>query len=375
MSEKTGIITRIKPLFDELLKQGFITYVEKPEFVRACNRLEISVEYTIAYNKAVKVNSTDFFNFSPHGLDYHDFLPDFLNQIHTNRTDSFTNIIAALLIDDLSCARRMIDLIDIIKDLEYLGIGKKKLEELLKAYEIYDQNLLLKAELLLGIILNKAEQGGGDPENYQKLRQRLIITHSLKEHIPKFLFDHSRLESIRPFAQEMGGYKARREFFHSEFAPLINYISENKDSSTIARSIVIDNEYIHLTWQKALSRMDNDPQGSITIARTLIETVCKHILDTSNLKYNDADDLPILYRAVANSLNLAPDQHTQEVFKQILGGCFSVVQGLGTIRNKISDAHGISEKRTKPSRRHAQLAVNLSGSLCQFLLESFLEKL
>jgi hypothetical protein len=88
MSEKIGMLTGIKPLFDELLKQGFVTYLEKPEFVRTCNRLKISIEYTIAYNKAIEVNSTDFFNFSPHRLDYHDFPPDFLNQECENTMDT-----------------------------------------------------------------------------------------------------------------------------------------------------------------------------------------------------------------------------------------------------------------------------------------------
>ncbi|WP_025146621.1 abortive infection family protein [Pedobacter jeongneungensis] len=202
----------------------------------------------------------------------------------------------------------------------------------------------------------------------------MIANPNLKDYIPKFLFDHPKIDTIRPFAQSLGGYAIRRAFIHGEFAELLKFLSDTKNSSNIAKAIVIDNEYIHITWQKALSRMESDPQGAITIARTLIETVCKHILDTSGKEYNDAEDLPVLYKSVASLLNLAPDQHTQEVFKQILGGCFSVVQGLGTMRNKISDAHGMSEKRIKPARRHAQLAVNLSGSLCQFLLESFIEK-
>ncbi|MDR6378913.1 abortive infection family protein [Paraburkholderia caledonica] len=56
------------------------------------------------------------------------------------------------------------------------------------------------------------------------------------------------------------------------------------------------------------------------------------------------------------------------VFTQILGGCQSVVEGLGALRNKLSDAHGKGKRAVKPAARHAELAVNLSGALALYLL-------
>ncbi len=35
-----------------------------------------------------------------------------------------------------------------------------------------------------------------------------------------------------------------------------------------------------------------------------------------------------LYKLVAKELKLAPDQHSEQIFKQILKGCSSVVNGL-----------------------------------------------
>ena len=37
----------------------------------------------------------------------------------------------------------------------------------------------------------------------------------------------------------------------------------------------------------------DDPEGAITAARTLLETVCKHILDETEVDYSK-DDLPTL---------------------------------------------------------------------------------
>ena len=106
-------------------------------------------------------------------------------------------------------------------------------------------------------------------------------------------------------------------------------------------------------------------------ARTLLETVCKRILDEANETYSDKDDLPALYRAVALRLNLAPSEHTEEIFKRILGGATSVVEGLGSLRNKIGDAHGRGGKSIRPSARHAHLAVNLAGAMATFLVETW----
>jgi hypothetical protein len=113
--------------------------------------------------------------------------------------------------------------------------------------------------------------------------------------------------------------------------------------------------------------------GLVTGSRTLIECVCKHILDESGVTYEERDDLPKLYGLTSGQLNLSPSQHTEKVFRQILGGCHSVVEGLGSLRNKLSDAHGKGKKAIKPSARHAELAVNLAGSMATFLVSTWQE--
>ena len=122
-----------------------------------------------------------------------------------------------------------------------------------------------------------------------------------------------------------------------------------------------------------MSRRNDDPEGAITAARTLVETVCKHILDKKGKPYKNSD-LPKLYRTVAEILKLAPSQYSEEAFKTILGGCQTVVNGLGTLRNKVSDAHGQSLNAVRPTPRHATLAVNLAGTMATFLIETWLKE-
>lgn len=128
---------------------------------------------------------------------------------------------------------------------------------------------------------------------------------------------------------------------------------------------------IHARWQEALTRRASDPRAAITSARTLLEDTCKWILHEANETFKDDDDLPALYRRLAKVLKLAPDDHTEQVFKQILGSCQSIVESISAIRNKLGDAHSQGPLRAKPQPRHAQLAVNLAGTMATFLIATW----
>ena len=132
-------------------------------------------------------------------------------------------------------------------------------------------------------------------------------------------------------------------------------------------------ESVHDAWQKCVERRAADPEGAITSARTMVEATCKTILDRLG-EQPASSDLPKLYKQVAKSLRLAPDQFKEDVFKQILTGCVSAVDGLAGMRNALSDAHGQGAKKIKPSRRHAELATNLAGTLCTFLMATYEER-
>ena len=56
--------------------------------------------------------------------------------------------------------------------------------------------------------------------------------------------------------------------------------SQSPSDENISESIsLIDANEVHNAWQKAVQMRQDDPEGAITAARTLLETVCKHILD------------------------------------------------------------------------------------------------
>lgn len=218
-----------------------------------------------------------------------------------------------------------------------------------------------------------ATGGGGDDDLYKSLRKNLQSNRLLRKHLPTFLLDCRNLGDFWSFIKNgFAHYAERREFLRQAFAPVFaelegcnDFPSDDINAEALAH---FDTDSVHAIWMKALERRSDDPEGAITAARTLLETVCKHILDESAIEYAGDWDLPQLYKATAKALNLAPNQHTEQVFKQILGGCAAVVDGLGALRNRLSDAHGQGKLPAKPSARHAQLAVNLAGSVATFLV-------
>jgi hypothetical protein len=135
--------------------------------------------------------------------------------------------------------------------------------------------------------------------------------------------------------------------------------------------MAFDPDEIHGRWQEALMRRASDPRAAITSARTLLEDTCKWILHEANETFKDEDDLPALYKHLAKVLKLAPDDYTEQVFKEILGSCQSIVKSLGAIRNKLGDAHSQGPVRAKPLPRHAELAVNLAGTMATFLIATW----
>lgn len=209
---------------------------------------------------------------------------------------------------------------------------------------------------------------------YTKCRLKLVQNKSFSNLLPKWLNSNRTIDQFWTFIKaRYNTYQERREFIWGEFNNLLSYLETSK-TSPLSETIIFDEIYLHSLWEKALERKEIDPEGAITSARTLIESVLKYILDDQCIIYNDGADLPVLYKEVAKYLNLAPELHNEGIFKQILGGVSSVVTGLGALRNKLGDAHGKSKTNLKPSVRHSELAVNLAGSMAIFLFRTYAEK-
>jgi len=133
-------------------------------------------------------------------------------------------------------------------------------------------------------------------------------------------------------------------------------------------------EITHIFIDEQIKKCDKklaegDFDGAITNARSLVEAVLSEIekeFDPNPPEYDG--NLPKLYKRVQKHLNLSPGQEgLAKCLRQILSGLTSIVSGLATLRNRMSDSHVISYK---PLEHHARLAVNSAKTLCDFLFET-----
>lgn len=240
--------------------------------------------------------------------------------------------------------------------------------------------LLERAAMLENLMTARATGDlSASTQIYEYLRREFMSEPATKDLLPSCVRTCRSLDTFWPFIKgEAGSYADRRLYISQAFTPLVESL-EGKNRAPGDKVVsdaleTFDAKGVHAVWSKALDRRLSDPDGAITVARTLLETVCKRILDEQSICYTDKEDLPKLYSMAARSLNLAPDQHSEEPIKAILGGAMTLVNGIGTLRNRLSDSHGRGGKPVRPSPRHASLAVNLAGGVATFLVETFRER-
>jgi hypothetical protein len=236
--------------------------------------------------------------------------------------------------------------------------------------------LLERAKRLQDLLIAIATGTGGTDTDYVPLRRELLDHPRAKTLVPECVRKCRDLSQFWQFIKpKFATYAERRQFIYGQFSPLLDALESGSeemigpsDENLLAK---LSTEAVQTVWARALDRRASDAEGAITSARALVETVCKHILDDLGVPYEDSTDLPKLYRLTAEGLQIAPSQHTEPAFKQILGGCTAVVEGLGALRNRLGDAHGGGRRQVRPAARHAQLAVNLAGAMTAFLVETW----
>lgn len=236
-------------------------------------------------------------------------------------------------------------------------------------------DLLDKVAALQNLLVARATGQGADEQAYLPLRAQLLKDPLVGNLLPRFVRTARDLGQFWQFIQpKFPHYAERRQFIWDEFRPALEAAESGTSPLADTANEALkrfSSAAVQDAWRRALARQTDDPEGAITLARSLLESVCKHILDDTGQVYAHDADLPKLYHLVAKELQLAPSQHAEEAFKRILGGCSSVVEGLGTLRNRVGDAHGSGRKAVKPQPRHAALAVNLAGVMATFIVATW----
>lgn len=134
-------------------------------------------------------------------------------------------------------------------------------------------------------------------------------------------------------------------------------------------------EYVSQQINLMESSIDKSPHIAIGLAKELIETCCKSILNEQKAGYDKNWDLTKLMKETTKLLKLTPDDIPNEIkaagsIKQILGSLSAVVQGIGEVRNEYGSGHGKDGRFIGMQPRHAKLAVGAASTLAIYLLET-----
>jgi len=242
------------------------------------------------------------------------------------------------------------------------------LDELTDDYE--------RADALVQLLIDRATGASPVENDFVELRRYFVDHPDWSPLLPRWFPSKRSLNQFWGYIKnKFSTYAERRTYLWDEFDPLLSRL-ETGEVTPAEEDIEgglksFSSEEVNRSWRRMIRRIADDPDGAITASRTLLETVLKHILDDRNVWYDhDRIELPDLYKKVQTELALAPEQHQEQIVKQILGGCSGIVNGLGTMRNKLGDAHGSGSRRVRPLPRHARLAVNLAGSMALFLTDT-----
>lgn len=216
-------------------------------------------------------------------------------------------------------------------------------------------------------------------EDFEAARKDILEEPALAGSMPAWLRKARSGSQYWAFIKAQApSYAERRAFLTETLDPLFT-VAETGEAgplamvvSTLVNAGTADS--VQAAWARCLERRARDPEGAITAAKSMLESTCKYILGEHQVQLSGREDLPKLYGMTAAAIGLSPGTQNVDVFKQILGGCHAVADGLATLRNRLGDAHGKSPRYVKPKSRHATLAINLAGAMSVFLIETHLEK-
>lgn len=133
---------------------------------------------------------------------------------------------------------------------------------------------------LQNMLLSVAENGTLNEFAYSFIRRELMHgeNRSLLPEVIRTCRDKGSVWGyLKGVASGSGSWDARRNHIYETFTSLLDHL-EGRNScpadSTISDMLSsFDTEGVHRAWERALQRRHEDPEGAITAARALLETV------------------------------------------------------------------------------------------------------
>ena len=184
---------------------------------------------------------------------------------------------------------------------------------------------------------------------------------------------HEGLIKFLNLRLKFDGYELRKE---GEFYPLRPLAREGLPASALQSALGNDDyQSVQAELERALAAVDSDPADAITAACSMVESVCKSILDQMGKPYPNKKDISGLSTELAKHLALSPAGNDIDTdMRRILQGLASTAMGVGELRTHAGDAHGRGLMSVQIEPMVARLAVNAAATLTAFYIEAWNQK-
>ncbi len=225
-------------------------------------------------------------------------------------------------------------------------------------------------------LLKQRVEGRMDAEEprFADLRKELLASSYLGQEGREFLTRHRSLQQFWDrTASKHASYKERRSVVDDAFESTIARLEQGPVSI-----VDVDEDALHSLdmaeasniLAKAKRRLDDgDADGALTLTRTLLESVCKKILDFFGEGYSGGDTAQSLCkRAMAHVVPGAI--RSREHFQHFARSTLNIVEHISLYRAEQSDAHGTALEKEIDDHQ-AAYALNLAGSIAIFLIECY----
>ena len=143
----------------------------------------------------------------------------------------------------------------------------------------------------------------------------------------------------------------------------------------VAASLHSNNLYEDL---RRLERVgDTEPGEAIALAKEIVESCCKLILDDRGVSYQEKADIPELLKLLRKEIQILPqgikeNARAANEIREILTSLGKIAHALGPIRNAYGKGHGRGRDFKGLEPRHARLAVGAASTFVDFVLDRHL---
>jgi hypothetical protein len=219
------------------------------------------------------------------------------------------------------------------------------------------------------------EYGQGFPTRWRYVAEKLAQTNNsdtlrviLEEYVDprRFFLEDEKYEIIiRDFNAllKFDGYAFKKSGALYKLTDIKGTVIQAEGTNQIGHSFVTEQ------IEKAKNKISaDDYNGAITNARTLIEAVLIHAIETiEKNEFKSDGNLLNLWSKAKKALKMEINKEELPDFVvQILSGLDTSLNGLAALSNNASDRHA---NKFKTKRHHAKLALNLSMTLSDFIID------